>query len=257
METHIIKRDEYLNKLVEKMDNGLIKVITGLRRSGKTFLLFTIFKDYLLSKGVDPASIISISMEGYGNKKYRDSEYFYNYVSEYIKGGGHYYLFVDEVGLLNDYEEVINGLNLPRSIDIYITGSNAYSLSSDIITTFRGRSDQIYLSPLSFKEYYSSTSDMGKKEALEEYLDYGGLPKLKEYPSYDSKKAYLESIYKEAYLRDVKERHHIRNDNNIEILINILASTSGSLVNLTNIQKAYLERGKVSIKVNTIRKYLK
>ncbi len=252
----IIPRDYYLDKLVSRMNNGQIKVITGMRRAGKSFLLFTIFKNYLINNGVLPNHIIEMSFDEYENKKYRKADNFYNWINEQIKDDSKYYVLLDEIQELDDFVSILNSFVKKKNVDIYVTGSNAKNLSEDIVTEFRGRTDQIHLYPLSFKEFYYTCPDLYKEEAINMYLTYGGLPQIVQYQTGDDKKRYLEDIYNETYIRDIKERNHIKDENKIKTLINIVASNTGDLINVSNIANSFNRQENIQIKDQTIKKYL-
>ena len=175
-----IKRDVYLKKLIDRMNNGLIKVITGIRRCGKSYLLFELFNKYLKEQGVDDNHIIKLALDDRKNKQYRDPDALYDYVVNQIADEKPYYILLDEVQFVNEFEDVLNGFLHIKNADTYVTGSNAKFLSKDIITEFRGRGDEIHISPLSFKEFYS-VYDGTKENAWKEYCIYGGLPKILEY----------------------------------------------------------------------------
>ena len=189
-----IKREKYLSKLISRMNNGLIKVITGIRRSGKSYLLFEIFYNYLKEQGVDDNHIIKLALDDRKNKEYRNPDNLYNYVKSQIVDDKMYYILLDEVQYVSEFEDVLNGFLHIDNADTYVTGSNAKFLSKDIITEFRGRGDEIHISPLSFKEFYS-VYDGTKENAWKEYCLYGGLPKVLEYKTYDDKVSYLKNIF--------------------------------------------------------------
>ena len=189
-----IKRDRYLNLLISKKHNGLIKVITGMRRCGKSYLLFTLFKDYLLSEGIEKNHIIEIAFDAYENKQYRDPDVLYPYLKEQIKDDGMYYVLLDEVQLLGEFEAILNSLTRMKNVDVYVTGSNARFLSKDVITEFRGRGDEIRVSPLSFEEFYNAYEG-DKRFAWQEYYTYGGMPLVMAKKSPEEKVKYLQSLF--------------------------------------------------------------
>ena len=250
-----IKRDVYLKKLIDRMNNGLIKVITGIRRCGKSYLLFELFNKYLKEQGVDDNHIIKLALDDRKNKQYRDPDALYDYVVNQIADEKPYYILLDEVQFVNEFEDVLNGFLHIKNADTYVTGSNAKFLSKDIITEFRGRGDEIHISPLSFKEFYS-VYDGTKENAWKEYCIYGGLPKILEYKTDEDKAFYLKNIFEETYLTDIKERHKIRNDNELAELLDILSSSIGSLTNPKKLSDTFKSVKQVSLHPDTINNYL-
>lgn len=249
------KRTLYLNSLIAKKNNGLVKVITGLRRCGKSYLLFTLFKKHLLSSGIDKLHIIEIPFDDFAFKKYRDPNALYEFVKTQIKDEQKYYIFMDEVQLLNEFEDVLNGLlHIPQA-DVYVTGSNAKFLSKDIITEFRGRGDEIHIAPLSFSEFMENY-DGTKEDAWHDYILFGGLPKITDYKTQQEKTEFLNSIFNETYIADLIERNKIQNESEFEELINILASDIGGLTNPSKLANTFKSLKKVSMHQETIRKYL-
>lgn len=238
-----IKRDTYLEQLKIRKDNGMIKVISGIRRCGKSFLLFVLFKKYLLENGVDSEHIIEIALDGIENEDLRDPKKCYQYVKAAIKDGQKYYLLLDEVQFMPRFEEVLNSLLRINNIDIYVTGSNSKFLSSDIVTEFRGRGDEIRIYPLSFGEFYSAF-DGEYDDAWNEYMTYGGLPQVIQFSSERQKAEYLKNIFADAYIKDVVERNKIQNADEIGTLVDILASAIGAPTNPTKISNTFIsERG--------------
>ena len=225
-----IKRDRYLNLLISKKHNGLIKVITGMRRCGKSYLLFNLFKDYLLSEGIEKNHIIEIAFDAYENKQFRDPDVLYPYLKEQIKDDGMYYVLLDEVQLLGEFEAILNSLTRMKNVDVYVTGSNARFLSKDVITEFRGRGDEVHMYPLSFAEFMSVYPGT-KQDGWNEYVLYGGLPLVLSFATPDQKIAFLKSLFEETYISDIVGRHNIRNKAELEELLNILSSAIGSLTN--------------------------
>lgn len=197
-----IKRGIYLNKLISKKRNGLIKVVTGIRRCGKSYLLFNLFKDYLLAEGVDEQHIIEIAFDSFENKCFRDPEILYPYLKEQIKDDGIYYVLLDEVQLLGEFESVLNSLIRMKNVDVYVTGSNARFLSKDVITEFRGRGDEVHMHPLSFAEFMSVYSGT-KQDGWDEYILYGGLPSIMNISSPEEKINFLKSLFEETYISDI------------------------------------------------------
>ena len=202
-----IKRDVYLNKLIVRMHNKMIKVITGIRRCGKSYLLFNLFYDYLISQGIDNSHIIKIALDDIANKKYRNPEDLYNFIKEQITDSNMYYVLLDEVQLVSEFEDVLNGLLHINNVDTYVTGSNAKFLSKDIITEFRGRGDQIHVLPLSFSEYLSVYNG-DKYSAFNEYLTYGGLPFLTSLSTHEQKTNYLTNLFEKIYIKDIINRYY-------------------------------------------------
>ena len=225
-----INREIYLNQLVNKQNNGLVKIITGIRRCGKSFLLDPIFKEYLISEGVSENHIIKIDLDERRNNKYQDPDVLDEYIRSLIVDEETYYLLLDEVQKVDDFESVLNGFLHIRNLDIYVTGSNSKFLSSDIITEFRGRGDEIRVFPLSFSEYYSVFKGE-KDEAWDEYITYGGLPKIVSINGENEKAKYLKQLFEKTYLSDIVERNNIQRIDIIDSILNILSSSIGSLTN--------------------------
>lgn len=250
-----IKRDYYLNKLITKKHNGLIKVITGIRRCGKSYLLFTLFKNHLTESGVADDHIIEIPFDSFENKKYRDPEILYPYVKEQIADDGMYYILLDEVQLLGEFESVLNGFMRMKNVDVYVTGSNARFLSKDIITEFRGRGDELHIQPLSFAEFMSAY-DGNKYEGWNEYVLYGGLPPVVLLRTAEQKIELLKSLFQETYINDIISRHSVKHRDEFEELINILASAIGSLTNPKKLTDTFKSKKNKVISSNTIKSYL-
>lgn len=250
-----IKRDRYLNLLISKKHNGLIKVITGMRRCGKSYLLFTLFKDYLLSEGIEKNHIIEIAFDAYENKQYRDPDVLYPYLKEQIKDDGMYYVLLDEVQLLGEFEAILNSLTRMKNVDVYVTGSNARFLSKDVITEFRGRGDKVHMYPLSFAEFMSVYPGT-KQDGWNEYMLYGGLPLVLSFTTPDQKIAFLKSLFEETYISDIVGRHNIRNKAELEELLNILSSAIGSLTNPEKLAATFRSVKNKKISSNTIKKYI-
>ena len=250
-----IKRDVYLRKLIDRQHNGLVKVITGIRRCGKSYLLFELFYKYLKEQGVDDSHIIKLALDDRKNKKYRNPDELCDYVHSQIVDDKPYYILLDEVQFVDEFEDVLNSFLHIKNADTYVTGSNAKFLSKDIITEFRGRGDEIHVSPLSFKEFYS-VYDGSKEDAWKEYCLYGGLPKILEYKTDEDKVAYLKNIFEETYLTDIKERHKIRNDAELAELLDILSSSIGSLTNPKKLSDTFRSVKQVSIHPDTLNNYL-
>ena len=238
-----IKRDSYLEQLKIRKDNGMIKIITGIRRCGKSFLLFVLFKKYLLESGVDNDHIIEIALDGIENEELRDPKMCYQYIKDAMKYDQKYYLLLDEVQFMPRFEEVLNSLLRIGNIDVYVTGSNSKFLSSDIVTEFRGRGDEIRIYPLSFAEFYAAF-DGDYDDAWEEYMTYGGLPQVAQFSVERQKAEYLKNIFSNVYIKDVVERNRIQNVDEIGTLVDILASAIGAPTNPTKISNTFKsERG--------------
>ena len=250
-----IKRDQYLNALINRMHNGMIKVITGIRRAGKSYILFNIFQNYLLSIGVNPSQIITIEFDRYENRKYRNADFVLEYIHSCLRKGEQYYLLMDEVQLLPDFEEVLNSLLHYQNLDVYVTGSNSKFLSKDIITQFRGRGDEIHVWSLTFKEFMQ-VYDGDVYNGWAEYVVYGGLPLTVSMKTEEQKVQYLTNLFKETYLKDIIERYHIDKVQEMDDLLNILASSIGSLTNPPRIEATFKSLIHSNISMNTIRQYI-
>lgn len=237
------------------MHNGLVKVITGIRRSGKSYLLFTIFKDYLKSIDVKDDQIIEIELDKRENREYRDPDVILEYIDARLKGSKDYYILLDEVQMLEDFEGVLNSLLRRSNVDIYVTGSNSKFLSKDIITEFRGRGDEVHIFPLSFQEFMQ-VYENDIYHGWTDYITYGGLPLVATMKTEQQKIRYLTNLFSETYLKDIIERNHIEKTQELEDLINILASSIGSLTNPTKIQATYQSVLHSSLSNNTIKQYI-
>lgn len=238
-----IRRDGYLEQLKLRKDNGMIKIITGIRRCGKSFLLFVLFKKYLLENGVDNEHIIEIALDGIENEELRDPKKCYQNIKDAMKDEQKYYLLLDEVQFMPRFEEVLNSLLRISNIDVYVTGSNSKFLSSDIVTEFRGRGDEIRIYPLSFAEFYAAYGG-DYDDAWDEYMIYGGLPQVVQFSTERQKAEYLKNIFTNVYLRDVVERNKLQNVDEIGTLVDILASAIGTPTNPTRISNIFKsERG--------------
>ena len=251
-----INREIYLNQLVNKQNNGLVKIITGIRRCGKSFLLDPIFKEYLISEGVSENHIIKIDLDERRNNKYQDPDVLDEYIRSLIVDEETYYLLLDEVQKVDDFESVLNGFLHIHNLDIYVTGSNSKFLSSDIITEFRGRGDEIRVFPLSFSEYYSVFKGE-KEEAWDEYITYGGLPKIISINGENEKAKYLKQLFEKTYLSDIVERNNIQRTDILDSILNILSSSIGSLTNPNKLLKTFQSNGVKDLSINTISSYLK
>ena len=250
-----IKRDKYLADLINRMNNGMIKVVTGIRRCGKSYLIFTIFKSYLKEQGVDERHIITIELDQRKDKKYRDPDVILEYIESRIIDDEKFYVLLDEVQLLEDFEEVLNSLLHIKNLDIYVTGSNSKFLSKDVITEFRGRGDEIHIYPLTFKEFMQAyEGDIYRGWA--EYVVYGGLPLTVTMKTEEQKISYLTKLFEETYLKDIIERHHIEKLQELEDLVNVLASAIGSLTNVPKIEATFRSVIQSNVSANTIRQYI-
>lgn len=265
MET-IIRRDEYLNRIISRMGNGLIKVITGIRRCGKSFLLFNLFHDYLIQNGVKEEQIIMVALDDDTGLEYRNPDELSKYIRNRIKGPEMYYILIDEVQYAITKEElkkhediklynVLNGLMRMRNVDIYVTGSNSKMLTKDVLTAFRGRSDEVRIYPLSFKEYYSFSGG-DKIERYEEYALYGGMPLVLAQNNDIRKMNYLKTLFTEVYFKDIIERYDIELTDVLEELTDDLCSSIGSLVNASKISNTLATVKKINVSSTTISNYL-
>lgn len=250
-----IKRELYLEQLKIRKDNGMIKVITGIRRCGKSYLLFNLYKNYLLETGIDGEHIIEISLDGIENEDLRDPVKCYQYIRDAITDDGKYYLFLDEVQFMPRFEEVLNSLLHIQNVDVYVTGSNSKFLSSDIVTEFRGRGDEVRIYPLSFAEFYSVFNGE-YDEAWEAYMEYGGLPQIAQFQTERQKSEYLKNMFENVYLRDVIERNKIQNADEINTLVDVLASTIGSPTNPTRISNTFKSERGISYSNKTISNHI-
>ena len=250
-----IKRDYYLQQLVLRKDNGMIKVITGIRRCGKSYLLFNIFKKYLLENGVDSNHIIEIALDGIENESLRDPRVCFDYIKNAMKDSSKYYLLLDEVQFMPRFEEVLNSLLRISNIDVYVTGSNSKFLSSDIVTEFRGRGDEIRVYPLSFAEFFS-VYDGEYTDAWDDYMIYGGLPQIAGFQNEQQKAEYLKNIFTNVYLKDVIERNKIQSVDEIGILVDVLASAIGAPTNPAKISNTFSSERQMSYTNKTIANHI-
>lgn len=250
-----IQRTQYIDLLLNRMHNKMIKVITGMRRSGKSYLLFNLFKKTLIAQGVAQSHIISIELDRYENRAFRDPDVVLEYIHSCIKEEGMYYLLMDEVQMLSDFEEVLNSLMHNDSLDIYVTGSNSKFLSKDVMTQFRGRGDEIHVFPLTFKEFMQ-VYEGDVYHGWSEYVVYGGLPLVATMRTDEQKIHYLTNLFTETYLKDIIERYHIDKIQEMDDLLNVLASSVGSLTNPPKIEATFKITIHSNISMNTIRQYL-
>ena len=250
-----IKRDLYLQQLIDRRHNGMIKVVTGVRRCGKSYLVFNLFNNYLKSNGVDDKHIIKVNLENRRNKKLRNPDALLEYIDAQLIDQDMYYILLDEVQLVEEFEDVLNSyLDVPNA-DVYVTGSNARFLSKDVITEFRGRGDEVKIYPLSFAEFMSAF-DGSNQLGLDEYMTFGGLPLILSYKTEEQKSAYLKNLFEETYIKDIKERYQIRHEEEFEELLNIISSSIGSLTNPTKLSKTFKSVKHVNVNPETIKYYL-
>ena len=251
----MIQRNKYLNELVSLQGNGMIKVITGMRRCGKSYLLFNIFVSYLREQGINPEQIIKINLEDFKHRALRNPNNMYSYVESQIKDDRTHYILLDEIQLLEHFEDVLNGFLNIQNVEVYVTGSNAKFLSKDIITEFRGRGYEIKMYPLSFREYMSAYQ--GSVQAgLNEYMLYGGLPQILSCVTEEQKSKFLKTLFDETYIKDIKDRYAIRKDDDLEELINILASGIGALTNPNKLANTFRSEKNSEITYDTIKNYI-
>lgn len=252
-----IERPIYLQRLINRRHNGMIKIITGLRRSGKSYLLFTLFCQYLKEQGIDDSQIIKLDLENIYNERYRKPLPLLEYIGQRVTDTREYFILIDEIQLLDRFEEVLNTLLKNPQLDVYVTGSNARFLSKDVVTTFRGRGDELRIHPLSFSEYMSVKPDAPFLEThLNEYVLLGGLPQTVTMPTEQQKKSYLQQLFFNTYLIDIKERYSIRNDDDLEELIDVMASSIGSLTNPQKIANTFRSEKRSTITRDTVKTYL-
>ena len=250
-----IKREQYLNELIDRKENGLIKIVTGIRRCGKSYLLDPIFKNYLLTTGIKEDHIIKLDLEDRQNKAFLDPDVLEKYVLDKIKDKDTYYVILDEIQKVNDFESVLNGFLHVRNLDVYVTGSNSKFLSSDIVTEFRGRGDEIKLFPLTFSEFYEVYKE-DKTNAFQDYLMYGGLPYMVILKTEKQKRKYLTDLFETTYIKDIVERNNVQRKDVLDSLINVLASSVGSYTNANKITNTYISNGIKDVSINTIDSYI-
>lgn len=251
-----IKRDKYLNMLVNRRDNGLIKIITGIRRCGKSYLLDPIFKKYLIESGVKENHIIKLELDKIENEKYLYPQELNNYIKSKIEDNDKYYILLDEIQLVDKFESVLNGFLYIKNLDVYVTGSNSRFLSTDIITEFRGRGDEIKVFPLTFSEYMQAFNG-DNYEAWNEYLTYGGMPLIISKSNDEEKSKYLKDLFEQTYIKDIIERNNIQRIDVINSIVNMLASSIGSLTNPKKIYDTFVSNGEKEVSLNTINSYMK
>ena len=253
----IIARDKYLRQLIEARGNGMVKIVTGMRRSGKSFLLMTLFHQYLIEQGVAENHIIEISLDNRKNKPLRNPDALLERIDHLIQSDGQmYYVILDEVQLVDDFVEVLLSLMQDKRLDVYVSGSNSRFLSKDVVTEFRGRGDEIHLFPLSFAEYYAAIGG-DKHDAWKEYYTYGGLPQILQIDNEEKKINYLLDLYELTYIKDIIERNHLRNVEGLRALVRVLASNIGSSTNPKRIGDTFQTVEHIPMKDSTVRDYIK
>ena len=250
-----IERNIYLNRLIDSIGNGMIKIVTGVRRSGKSFLLFRLFVEWLQSQGIDDAHIIKVNLEDRLNKQLRDPDVLLNHIYSHILDDGHSYVLLDEVQMVPEFEDVLNSFLDKENVDVFVTGSNAKFLSKDVITEFRGRGEEIFMQPLSFGEFmsvYEGSYELG----LDEYMTFGGLPQVLSYKTEKEKSNYLKGLFRKTYITDIVDRYGVRNTTELGELLDIVASCIGSLTNPTKIANTFASVKNVRITNETVQKWL-
>lgn len=250
-----IKRDLYLKALIDRKENEMIKVITGIRRCGKSYLLDPIFKNYLLSQNINEDHIIKLDLDSIENEEYRDKYKLYNYIMSKITDDDMFYILLDEIQLVEDFESVLNSFLRKKNLDVYVTGSNSKFLSSDIVTEFRGRGDEIRVYPLTFSEFLSGYNGE-KQDAFKEYLTYGGMPYILSRKTEEQKSKYLRSLFENTYINDIVERNNVQRKDILDSIINMLASSIGSLTNPTKIRNTFVSNGMIDVSDKTINSYI-
>ena len=251
-----IRRDRYLERLIAHKGNGRVKIVTGIRRCGKSYLLFQLFKRHLIETGVKLNHIIEIQLEDRSNKELRNPDVCLAFIKKRIKDQKPYYLLIDEVQLMDEFEDVLNSCLHIQNLDTYVTGSNSKFLSKDIITEFRGRGDEMYLRPLSFKEYRTIQPDKPFDDVWTEYMTFGGLPYCALLPSREERADYLKRLFDEVFLRDIIERNRVQNDAQLESLLNVISSAVGSLTNPKKLEDTFTSSGTGKLSAVTIKQYL-
>ena len=250
-----IERNIYLNRLIDSIGNGMIKIVTGVRRSGKSFLLFRLFVEWLQSQGIDDVHILKVNLEDRLNKQLRDPDVLLNHIYSHILDDGHFYVLLDEVQMVPEFEDVLNSFLDKENVDVFVTGSNAKFLSKDVITEFRGRGEEIFMQPLLFGEFmsvYEGSYELG----LDEYMTFGGLPQVLSYKTEKEKSNYLKGLFRKTYITDIVDRYGVRNTTELGELLDIVASCIGSLTNLTKIANTFASVKNVRITNETVQKWL-
>lgn len=251
-----IRRDIHLKRLIASRHNGLIKVVTGIRRSGKSYLLRVLFKNYLIDNDIKEDHIIELDLENRRNKKYRDPDSLIEYIDSRMVDEDMYYILLDEIQLVREFEDVLNSYLSIKNADVYVTGSNSRFLSKDVITEFRGRGEEIHITPLSFAEFSSAHPEKESYETLQEYLTYGGLPYVCTEPDEQKKISYLQGLFEKTYLTDIKDRYHIRGVEVMDELLNVIASCIGGLTNPSKIENTFRSVKGIKLNQNTVKVYL-
>lgn len=251
-----IRRDRYLERLIAHKGNGRVKIVTGIRRCGKSYLLFQLFKRHLIEAGVKPNHIIEILLEDRSNKELRNPDACLAFIKKQIKDQKPYFLLIDEVQMMDEFEDVLNSCLHIQNLDTYVTGSNSKFLSKDIITEFRGRGDEMYLRPLSFKEFRTTQPDKPFDDVWTEYMTFGGLPYCALLPAREEKADYLKRLFDEVFLRDIIERNKVQNDARLESLLNVISSAVGSLTNPRKLEDTFASSGTGKLSASTIKQYL-
>lgn len=251
-----IQREIYLKRLVASRHNGLIKVVTGIRRSGKSYLLRVLFRNFLLLHGVKEDHVIELDLENRRNKKYREPDALMEFIDQQMTDGEMYYILLDEIQLVPEFEDVLNSYLCIKNADVYVTGSNSRFLSKDVITEFRGRGEEIHITPLTFAEYRSAHPDKESQQVLKEYLTYGGLPYVCTEPDEQKKMNYLKGLFEKTYLTDIKERYKIRGVEVMDELLDVVASCVGGLTNPSKIANTFQSAKGENVHKNTIKEYL-
>lgn len=249
-------RDTYLQQLKNRMHNGMIKIVTGIRRAGKSYLLFHIFADYLKQQGVDKEHLIMIDLENRRNSKLRNPDALLEYIDSRLSDDQMHYVLIDEIQMVDEFEDVLNSYLKVPNADVYVTGSNSRLLSTDVITEFRGRGDEIRVHPLSFAEMLPYFADKTESEALREYMLYGGLPHIAALPTTEQKELYLKNLMRETYLRDIKERYKVMNDDDLVELVDILSSSVGGLVSPKKLEYTFRSVKHSTLTAETIKRYI-
>lgn len=250
-----IKRDKYLSQLESMKHTSFVKIVTGMRRCGKSYLLFNLFYKHLLESGVDTSHIVKVDLDSFQNRKLRNPDELYQYLDSSLKDGMMYYFLLDEIQLVDDFADVLNSFLRRSNVDIYVTGSNARLLSKDVITEFRGRGHEIRMYPLSFREYMS-VYEGSMQKGLDEYMTFGGLPQMFDYKTEAQKSQFLKSLFAETYIRDIKDRYAVKRDNDLEELLDIIASNIGCLTNPKKLSDTFKSVKKSDLSASTIKKYL-
>ena len=250
-----IARPMYLEKLISRRENGMIKVITGLRRCGKSYLLFDLFFRYLIGQGVKKENILMIALDDEDYADLLDRKKLWQYIKDRISDEGTYYIFIDEIQMVEGFEKILNGLNRRHNLDIYVTGSNSKFLSTDVLTEFRGRGDEVRVFPLSFAEYMTAF-DGTAEDGWKEYYTYGGLPMILSMQNEEQKSAYLKHLFTYVYQRDIVERYHVQDTDKLEKITKVIASSDGSLTNPSRIVNTFKSCGYGSVTNKTVSSYL-